>query len=357
MAIQIILNHGAKADLPATAGEAEPLYTTDTGELYLGNGPLAPISALKVDWSNVLNAPAGGGGTGTGATGPTGPTGPAGPTGATGPQGPQGETGPQGLKGDTGATGPVGPTGPAGTDGSGSTLTWQGPWSSATAYTVDDVVSFSGSSYVAIANTTNNEPDSSPTVWQLVAAAGAQGPTGSTGATGPQGLTGPTGATGTPGLTGATGATGPSGPTGPQGDVGATGPTGPTGSQGLTGPTGPTGVTGATGPSGVTVVAHDTSMTGDGNDTPLSLGAVQAESANYTMLVTDLYCMASGTATITLTTTGASVGKLYRVKNVGTGVVTVVPQSGTVDGSASAQLPLQYQAVDFVFDGANFNCF
>jgi len=98
-------------------------------------------------------------------------------------------------------------------------------------------------------------------------------------------------------------------------------------------------------------------MSGDGNDTPLSLGAVQEQTASYTMLVTDLYCLVNGSATITLTSTGASVGKLYRVKNVGTGVVTVIPQSGTVDGSPSAQLPLQYQAVDFVFDGTNFNCF
>jgi hypothetical protein len=65
MAIQIILNHGEKAALPATAGEAEPLYTTDTGELFFGSGT-SPITPLKVDWGNLLNVPAGSGDGGTG---------------------------------------------------------------------------------------------------------------------------------------------------------------------------------------------------------------------------------------------------------------------------------------------------
>lgn len=253
MAIQILLNHGDKASLPATAGEAEPLLTTDTTELFFGQGS-DPITPLKVDWSNLLNVPSG---TGTGGTGETGPAGPAGPAGPTGP------TGPTGL---TGATGPAGPAGAAG------------------------------------ASTTINGLDGAVTL-----AAGANVT-----------LT-PNGNTITIASTDGSGGSG--------------------------------------GGSGITAVSHDTSMVGDGNATPLSLGAVQEQAASYTMLLTDLFCLVSGTATITLTTAGASVGKLYRVKNVGTGVVTVIPQSGTVDGSPSALLPLQYQAVDFVFDGTNFNCF
>src|SRR5579871_6724940 len=109
MAIQILLNHGDKAELPAVAGEAEPLYTTDTGELFFGNGT-DPVSPLKLDWSNLLNVPAGSGtggdgGTGTGATGATGPAGP------TGPQGPAGPAGPTGPTAATGPQGPIGLTG------------------------------------------------------------------------------------------------------------------------------------------------------------------------------------------------------------------------------------------------------
>jgi hypothetical protein len=120
-----------------------------------------------------------------GATGPQGPAGPQGPqgiqgiqgpagaTGATGPAGPQGpkgdtgDTGPQGPAGATGATGAQGPQGPAG-------LNWLGAYSGATAYVVDDAVSYNGSSYVCKLNSTGNLPTNS-TYWDLLAEKGAPG--------------------------------------------------------------------------------------------------------------------------------------------------------------------------------------
>lgn len=125
-------------------------------------------------------------------SGAAGATGPKGDTGATGPQGPQGvagATGPQGPQGSTGATGPQGPQGIAGTS-----TNWRGAWSSSTAYAINDVTSFSGSSYIATAAGTNQEPDTQTTFWSLVAAAGA---TGATGPQGPQGTQGTQGTTGT----------------------------------------------------------------------------------------------------------------------------------------------------------------
>ena len=98
-------------------------------------------------------------------------------------------------------------------------------------------------------------------------------------------------------------------------------------------------------------------MTGDGNAQPLSLGAIQTKSTNYTMLVGDYVCLASGTITVTLTTSGASACKVYRVKNVGSGVITVQGATGTIDGSATATLSVPNQAVDFIFDGTNFFAF
>jgi hypothetical protein len=68
--------------------------------------------------------------------------------------------------------------------------TWQGAWSSATSYRMSDAVSYNGSAYIAIQPGTNQEPDTSPTYWGVLAAQGsmgATGPTGATGATGPQG--------------------------------------------------------------------------------------------------------------------------------------------------------------------------
>jgi collagen type VII alpha len=169
----------------------------------------------------------------TGSTGPIGPTGPqgtTGPTGSTGAQGPTGPTGAtgttgsQGTTGPTGATGAIGATGPTGPVG----MIFKAAWSSGTTYVVDDVVTYQGSTYLALLANTNFAPDSNPAKWSVLAQKGATGPTGVTGPTGPQGATGTTG------------------PTGAIGQTGSQGPTGPTGSQGAT------GLTGATGPVGMT---------------------------------------------------------------------------------------------------------
>jgi hypothetical protein len=162
-----------------------------------------------------------------GVPGIAGPTGPQGPEGADGATGPAGAAGPQGAQGNPGATGPQGApgsTGPAGAQGpqgvpgpAGQAVNWRGAWSSASTYNPYDGVSYNGSSYVAIASSTNIPP---PDVshWELIAQAGATGPTG---ATGPAGPTGPTGAASTvPGPQGPQGATGPAGPTRVSGDAG-----------------------------------------------------------------------------------------------------------------------------------------
>ena len=196
----------------------------------------------------------------TGPTGATGATGAAGPTGSTGPTGPVGATGATGATGAagqgltnrgaysgsynsgagyaigdvvsylgssyeciiaatvgdpvdfpsrwslmaaagsagaTGATGPAGATGATGPQGTaGGTANWRGAWSISTSYALDDAISYSGSSYVAILAGTGEEPDTATTYWQLVAQGGAAGATGATGAAGATGATGATGAAG-----------------------------------------------------------------------------------------------------------------------------------------------------------------
>ena len=187
----------------------------------------------------------------TGATGPQGSQGLAGATGATGPQGtlgPTGNTGPQGTLGPTGNTGPqgtlgpTGNTGPAGLQGSpGLGFSARQQFAANNSYATNDVVSYNGSSYVALQpNVGGPTPDLAPTNWTLLAQAGATGATGATGPQGSQGLTGATGSTGSQGLTGATGATG----------IGLQGFTGPTGATGAAGAAGATGTTGAPGPAG-----------------------------------------------------------------------------------------------------------
>ena len=131
-------------------------------------------------------------------------------------------------------------------------------WSSITTYNPTDVVTELGSTFVAIQTNTNIDPNTdyfnnSGLNWQLLAQAGA------TGATGPANTTVSVGTTmtGAPGTTAAVvGVTGPGtlalNFTIPQGITGPTGPAGATGSQGLQGPAGPTGATGATGAQGAT---------------------------------------------------------------------------------------------------------
>lgn len=79
-------------------------------------------------------------------------------------------------KGDPGAQGDPGPQGPKG-------LVWRGAWNGATAYAVDDAVSYGGASYRRlVAGTTGTAPDADGTNWAVLAAKGDQGPTGASGA-------------------------------------------------------------------------------------------------------------------------------------------------------------------------------
>ena len=238
-----------------------------------------------------------------GDTGPEGPQGPAnliagiqgvtGPQGVPGPEGPQGQTGPDGIpgfegfQGEIGEQGPAstvaGPAGPAGTipgptgiqgpqgivglqGDQGITgvngpqgLNWQGTWSAAGVYVVDDAVEYLGSSYFCHNNVgpIGTNPILDTAHWALltmIGTGGQTGPIGPTGAastvagpTGQQGFAGPTGPAGPDGPIGQTGDPGADGITGPQGPDGATGPQGLPGPQGIAGMTGPQGATGTVG--------------------------------------------------------------------------------------------------------------
>lgn len=97
-----------------------------------------------------------------------GPKGDKGDQGETGPQGPQGIQGELGPKGDTGATGPQGLQGIQGAKGNN----WRGAYAAGTAYVVDDVVSYQGSSWICIQNSTGNVPTNA-SYWSLFAQAGS----------------------------------------------------------------------------------------------------------------------------------------------------------------------------------------
>lgn len=83
-------------------------------------------------------------------------------------------------KGATGATGATGAAGPEG-------LIWEGPWLTATSYSVDDAVSNGGSSYICIEAHTSGTfaTDLAASKWELLAQKGDTGATGDTGPAGP----------------------------------------------------------------------------------------------------------------------------------------------------------------------------
>ena len=93
---------------------------------------------------------------------------------------------PAGAQGPIGPQGVPGPVGPAG-------LNWQGAWSAAGTYVVDDAVGFGGASWFCINNVALSpiDPAADSTNWALLASQGATGPQG------PQGIQGPVGPSGT----------------------------------------------------------------------------------------------------------------------------------------------------------------
>jgi hypothetical protein len=127
--------------------------------------------------------------------------------GLQGPQGPQGE---QGHTGDTGPQGEQGLQGPQGEPGlPGTGVAWQGEWSDAITYSLDDAVGYEGSSYVSKQDGNTNHLPTDTAWWDLWVAKGDTGDTGPQGPEGLQGLKGDTGDTGPQGLQGIQGEPGP----------------------------------------------------------------------------------------------------------------------------------------------------
>lgn len=101
----------------------------------------------------------------------------------------------------------------------------RGAWNSDDRYLADDLVTFNGSAWRALAENRGKKPDRNATKWELFAAKGEQGVAGPAGPAGPKGDVGPQGSVGPVGPAGQ-GPAGQPGPVGPQGPVGPEGPAG-----------------------------------------------------------------------------------------------------------------------------------
>lgn len=124
--------------------------------------------------------------------------------------------------------------------------------------------------FEALAQLTQDNASKAAQVLEDAINASIKGEKGDKGEQGPQGIPGPAGP---PGPKGDKGDTGPQGIPGPKGDTGSQGLKGDTGPKGDAGPQGIPGPKGEPGESGLSGVKTDgTTITGDGNATPLALG-------------------------------------------------------------------------------------
>ena len=108
------------------------------------------------------------------------------------------------LQGTSGTSGSSGSSGTSGTSGLG--FNWQGGWQSITTYYKNDVVYYSGASYVAL-NTISaggNPPDINAS-WENMNAQGVSGTSGTSGTSGSSGSSGTSGTDGTSGSSGTSG--------------------------------------------------------------------------------------------------------------------------------------------------------
>ena len=120
------IRRGLEADLPALA-VGEPAFTTDTDKFFIGT---AHGNVLVSGFGN------------------------------------------KGDKGDTGATGPQGEA--------GTSIVWRGAWSESTNYVALDVVTYGGSSWIAVEASLNRAPEEG-VYWTILAEKGDTGADGADG--------------------------------------------------------------------------------------------------------------------------------------------------------------------------------
>jgi len=106
----------------------------------------------------------------SGSSGISGTSGSSGISGASGTSGSSGENGSSGSSGANGTNGSSGSSGQSGSNGtSGVSFIWEGTWNISSAYTINDVVGWKGSSYINITgNNGPGDPSFDTTNWSIV---------------------------------------------------------------------------------------------------------------------------------------------------------------------------------------------
>jgi hypothetical protein len=96
-------------------------------------------------------------------------------------------------------------------------------------------------------------------------------------------------------------------------------------------------------------------------DPLLNTGGISVpETSSYVAMLTDSYILCSATSpasmTVTLPTGNQLTGKAYRIKNIGTGICTVLSASGNIDNVPSFPLT-PWQSIDVVYSGTQYLIF
>lgn len=82
---------------------------------------------------------------------------------------------------------------------------------------------------------------------------------------------------------------------------------------------------------------------------------VRTEYSNYTVTSEDAIILCNGTFTVTLPSAIGLDGQSFKIKNVGTGVITVDgDNSEAIDGGSTAVMECQYEAIHIVSNGENW---
>jgi hypothetical protein len=84
-----------------------------------------------------------------------------------------------------------------------------------------------------------------------------------------------------------------------------------------------------------------------------TLSPIVTKTTTYSATNADGTILGNGTFTITLPSTLLPTGKTLRIKNIGTGTITV-SSAVNIDGSTSFTLPTQYQSADVQWDGTQW---
>jgi hypothetical protein len=83
---------------------------------------------------------------------------------------------------------------------------------------------------------------------------------------------------------------------------------------------------------------------------------VSSITTGTTLDATHFMVLASGTISITLPTAVGIVGRIYNIKNVGTGIITILTTSSqSIDGNTSLTITTKYSSLQIIADGTGWN--